>query len=418
MQRAYGGKMMTSMALTVNEACATARMGRTKLYEAINSGALPAKKHGKRTLILTADLHRWLDTLEHLDTWCRLPSRKPGSKARAFGGSAPKTLAAIARKTFRFHRLGIRDFGQEWGEDVGYTPIKLVQNFFCSVAADGKLELADFDENCAPRGSLSRDGAATWLCSQLGLDWNELKTEDVERAFAEPPPPEYLDASDPIREAQKVERRAKRPTVRFFDELGHTAEAPDFVEGVICDGQLSVVYGESGVGKTFIVSHLAMCVALGWQWRGRDVERGGVIYIAGEGAAGLEHRIAAFRQHHGMDTTMDAQFAIIPAAVDFRDKIAVEEIISAVKEAADRLGGRVRLIVIDTLSVPWRVGTKTPRRTWARWSVPPIAFALRRARTCRSFTTAGRMTPRVRAVTACCGRQSIRRSRSSARKAA
>jgi excisionase family DNA binding protein len=59
---------MTQMALTVNEACATARMGRTKLYEAINSGALPAKKHGKRTLILTADLHRWLDALPNVKT--------------------------------------------------------------------------------------------------------------------------------------------------------------------------------------------------------------------------------------------------------------------------------------------------------------------------------------------------------------
>jgi excisionase family DNA binding protein len=57
---------MTQIALTVNEACAAARVGRTKLYEAINSGTLSAKKHGKRTLILTADLHRWLDALPNV----------------------------------------------------------------------------------------------------------------------------------------------------------------------------------------------------------------------------------------------------------------------------------------------------------------------------------------------------------------
>jgi KaiC/GvpD/RAD55 family RecA-like ATPase len=293
----------------------------------------------------------WLNqyTLEHLDTWVSLAFPKAKKQGTGAWRVSSKDLGRDCEEDLSISPIGIRDFGQEWGENVGYTPIKLIQDFFCSVTAYEKLELADFDENCAPTGSLSRDDAATWLCCQLGLNWNELKAEDVERAFGEPPP-EHLDASDPIREAEKAERRAKRPTVRFFDELGQTAEAPDFVEGVICDGQLSVVYGESGVGKTFIVSHLAMCVALGWQWHGRDVERGGVIYIAGEGAAGLEHRIAALRQHHGMHTTKDAQFAIIPAAVDFRDKIAVEETISAVKEAADRLGGRVRLIVIDTLS--------------------------------------------------------------------
>jgi hypothetical protein len=61
-------------------------------------------------------------------------------------------------------------------------------------------------------------------------------------------------------------------------------------------------------------------------------------------------RIAAFRQHHGLEKTAGAWFAVIPAAVDFRDKDAVRGLILAINEAALRLGGRVRLIVIDTLS--------------------------------------------------------------------
>ena len=35
----------------------------TKFYELIKSGALPAKKLGRKTVILAADLQRYLDTL-------------------------------------------------------------------------------------------------------------------------------------------------------------------------------------------------------------------------------------------------------------------------------------------------------------------------------------------------------------------
>jgi hypothetical protein len=46
---------------TVPEACAAARSGRTALYEAIRTGALIARKRGRRTLILAEDLRRWIE---------------------------------------------------------------------------------------------------------------------------------------------------------------------------------------------------------------------------------------------------------------------------------------------------------------------------------------------------------------------
>ena len=39
-------------------------LGRTKLYEAINTGLLPAKKYGRRTIILKNDLEDFLKGLE------------------------------------------------------------------------------------------------------------------------------------------------------------------------------------------------------------------------------------------------------------------------------------------------------------------------------------------------------------------
>jgi excisionase family DNA binding protein len=49
--------------LTIHEAYITSSIGRTKLYEAINSGELKAHKAGKRTLILSDDLRDYLSSL-------------------------------------------------------------------------------------------------------------------------------------------------------------------------------------------------------------------------------------------------------------------------------------------------------------------------------------------------------------------
>ena len=49
--------------LSVAEACAIAGIGRTKIYEAIASGALKARKFGKRRIILRGDLHTFLAAL-------------------------------------------------------------------------------------------------------------------------------------------------------------------------------------------------------------------------------------------------------------------------------------------------------------------------------------------------------------------
>lgn len=55
---------MTQISLSIEEAKDLTGISRTKLYQAINSGALKARKFGKRTIILRDDLNAFLSSLE------------------------------------------------------------------------------------------------------------------------------------------------------------------------------------------------------------------------------------------------------------------------------------------------------------------------------------------------------------------
>lgn len=49
-----------ALAYDIKSVCRISGLGRTTVYEAIRSGALAARKYGRRTLILAADLESFL----------------------------------------------------------------------------------------------------------------------------------------------------------------------------------------------------------------------------------------------------------------------------------------------------------------------------------------------------------------------
>jgi excisionase family DNA binding protein len=54
---------LTPLAFTVEEASQVSRIGRNQLYLSVQTGALRARKLGKKTLILRDDLRAWLESL-------------------------------------------------------------------------------------------------------------------------------------------------------------------------------------------------------------------------------------------------------------------------------------------------------------------------------------------------------------------
>jgi hypothetical protein len=136
----------------------------------------------------------------------------------------------------------------------------------------------------------------------------------------------------------------------YFQDVKPALKAEDFVEGLLIKAAMSVTYGPSNCGKTFFMADLALHVALGLEWRGREVDRAGVIYCAMEGAHGIANRVAAFALACGL-TGQEIPFAIIPVALNLLDPEAdTSRLIDAIAEAAARMAIPVGLVVMDTLS--------------------------------------------------------------------
>ncbi|MDD3449682.1 MAG: helicase RepA family protein [Gammaproteobacteria bacterium] len=147
----------------------------------------------------------------------------------------------------------------------------------------------------------------------------------------------------------KLVQRKRIYCVDFADiEIGD--EPPALVENWLEQAGRSVVYGSSNVGKSFFVLDLALHVALGREWRGNQVERGAVVYVAAESGGSMAKRVVAFREHHGIGR-QSIPFALVPCSVNLLDeKSDTEALVELILEAGARLGAEPALVVIDTLA--------------------------------------------------------------------
>jgi len=114
------------------------------------------------------------------------------------------------------------------------------------------------------------------------------------------------------------------------------------VKGWLDRNCLSMLYGPSNAGKTFVALDIAMHIAAGKSWRGLRVNGGPVLYIAAEGGAGIRNRLAAIK--HDRPDMASAPFTLLPVGLDLHgqgDAVAVCEIMPDEAPA---------LVVVDTLA--------------------------------------------------------------------
>lgn len=107
----------------------------------------------------------------------------------------------------------------------------------------------------------------------------------------------------------------------------------------------TMVYGESGGGKTFITLDMAASVAAGVPWCGLQTVHGTAVYLAGEGNFGLRQRVASWATKRG--TTRLRNLLVSNRALDLDDPDAVAQVLRSVREMTS---DHVSLVVIDTVN--------------------------------------------------------------------
>jgi hypothetical protein len=150
------------------------------------------------------------------------------------------------------------------------------------------------------------------------------------------------------REPSNVVKPKPKSSFTFIDFKDvRLNRAPRYlVRDVLPREGIAVVWGPPKEGKSFWLFDLCMHVALGREYRGKQVRQGVVVYGCFEGVGGFEARIEAFRRERLDDAGADVPFVLMPGALDLIKRH--KELIAAMR--ANMEGVSPAIIVLDTLA--------------------------------------------------------------------
>jgi archaellum biogenesis ATPase FlaH len=123
---------------------------------------------------------------------------------------------------------------------------------------------------------------------------------------------------------------------------------PQFlIQGVIPAGALALIFGKTGIYKTFIALSMSCQIAAGKLWYDHPVTPGTVLYIMAEGIVGLRARLVAWDREFLADEAhpLWSRLTIVNQPV----QVASNEL-DGLLEATAKLPKPPALIVIDTLA--------------------------------------------------------------------
>lgn len=202
---------------------------------------------------------------------------------------------------------------------------------------------AHFDADFASAMSAVESAAASWVESEqqpsgILLNWPISVLEGVYNVRKQAQ--RYYMA-----ESQSVPREFQRPLIRVLgrDDLRNLPKPEPLIEETLDRNTVALLVGPSGSYKSFVALDWACSVATGTPWQGRPTKKGRVVYVAGEGAFGLDQRISAWEAHHNIKVPND-QLTVIyhPVHLGRPDELAA--LIEVIKSDP------TVMVIIDTVA--------------------------------------------------------------------
>lgn len=216
------------------------------------------------------------------------------------------------------------------GDALTFRVAAKVKDFGVSELACLELMHEHWNERCSPM----------W-------NWEELAVK-VANAYAYGKKPVGTESAQADFDAVEIPME-KRPKlyVKEFGEIKPRLKDDYLIQKLLGEAAMSVVYGESNVGKTFFAMAVAFAVAAGTPFAKRKTRQGAVLYVAAEAGVSAENRVAALAKHYGATSV---PFGLVPCPVDLlRPNGDTQALIDLIRQYEAK-HGKVKLVVIDTLS--------------------------------------------------------------------
>ena len=159
-----------------------------------------------------------------------------------------------------------------------------------------------------------------------------------------------LDNAAPITNFRIEELREALLSAR---DLGLDLSSDYLVKNWFSHETISVIYGDSNCGKSFLALDIAGHIAAGVDWMKNRVKQGKVLYLASEGGKGFAKRIAAIKlENNILYENMADNLQLLPVQVDFHGVDDVNAVISLIQKQD------FSLIVVETLAMTMGAGSE------------------------------------------------------------
>lgn len=146
--------------------------------------------------------------------------------------------------------------------------------------------------------------------------------------------------------APSAPREANGGRFRFHDprEIINRRPPPWLIKGVLPRGDVCILFGAPGSGKSFVAFDMGAAVARGIPWQGRKTTKGRAGVIVAEGSGGAGNRVKAYCAKYNLEPE-EVDIKIMTAAPNFLEKEDIKDVIDAVKAA-----GPMDLMIVDTFA--------------------------------------------------------------------
>ncbi|MGZ6199158.1 MAG: AAA family ATPase [Vulcanimicrobiaceae bacterium] len=226
-------------------------------------------------------------------------------------------------------------------------------------------DLAVFYEEWEGAGSLTDDGkgSGNYKLRDIAREWFKNKDRYVSSGDAFGAVVDDEDEDEAYSKIIEQERREEREAVAAIEssrgQLHSLSEiavfcSPDYIiENMFVPGNLVMIHGPSNIGKTFSAWYMALCIAEGWKYFGRNTEQSGVLYCYGEGHSGMQNRALAYLKRYSPKTD---NLIVRDGLPNFglNVKEAKKAFRKAVKSANEQLAAKglqpLRVVFLDTFA--------------------------------------------------------------------